>query len=93
MKHSSVGFDLDHRAAFQLADDPARSRDAYMPFGAGPRMCIGEGFAWLEATLVLATIARRLTLSHDPTHRVELQPAIALRPRTGMPMTVRRRST
>ena len=76
-----------------LADDPARSRDAYMPFGAGPRMCIGEGFAWLEATLVLATIARRLTLSHDPTHRVELQPAIALRPRTGMPMTVRRRST
>lgn len=75
-----------------LADDPARSRDAYVPFGAGPRMCIGEGFAWLEATLVLATIARRLTLSHDPTHRAELQPAIALRPRTGMPMTVRRRS-
>jgi cytochrome P450 len=74
-----------------LADDPARPRDAYVPFGAGPRMCIGEGFAWLEATLVLATIARRLTLSHDPTHRVELQPAIALRPRTGMPMTVHRR--
>jgi cytochrome P450 len=74
-----------------LADDPARPRDAYVPFGAGPRMCIGEGFAWLEATLVLATIVRRLTLSHDPTHRVELQPAIALRPRTGMPMTVHRR--
>jgi cytochrome P450 len=74
-----------------LADDPARPRDAYVPFGAGPRMCIGEGFAWLEATLVLSTIARRVILSHDPTHRVELQPAIALRPRTGMPMTVHRR--
>ena len=74
-----------------LADDPSRPKDAYVPFGAGPRMCIGEGFAWLEATLVLATIARRLTLTHDPTHRVELQPAIALRPRTGMPMTVHRR--
>lgn len=74
-----------------LADDPARPRDAYVPFGAGPRMCIGEGFAWLEATLVLATIARRLTLTHDPAHRVELQPAIALRPRAGMPMTVHRR--
>ena len=71
-----------------LADGLARPRDAYVPFGAGPRMCIGESFAWLEATLVLATIARRLTLAHDPTHRVELQPAIALRPRTGMPMTV-----
>jgi cytochrome P450 len=54
-------------------------------------MCVGEGFAWLEATLVLATIASRITLSHDPTHRMEVQPAIALRPRTGMQMAVHRR--
>jgi cytochrome P450 len=74
-----------------LEDDPKRPRDAYVPFGAGPRMCVGEGFAWLEATLVLATIASRITLSHDPTHRMEVQPAIALRPRTGMQMAVHRR--
>jgi cytochrome P450 len=74
-----------------LTEDRPRPRHAYLPFGAGPRMCIGEGFAWLEATLVLATIARRWSLSHDPAHRVELQPVITLRPRTGIPMTPWRR--
>ncbi len=74
-----------------LTDDPSRPRLAYLPFGAGPRMCIGEGFAWLEATLVLATLARRWSFTLDPSHRVELQPVITLRPRNGMPMTARGR--
>jgi cytochrome P450 len=74
-----------------LVEDPARPRHAYLPFGAGPRMCIGEGFASLEAVLVLATIARSWSFDLDPTHRVELQPVVTLRPRGGMPMVARRR--
>jgi cytochrome P450 len=69
-----------------------RPRHAYLPFGAGPRMCVGEEFARLEAVLLLATIAARWRFEHDPGHRVELQPVITLRPRTGMPMTARRRA-
>ena len=62
-------------------------RHTYLPFGAGPRMCIGEDFARLEAVLLLATIARRWRFDVDPTHAVELQPVITLRPRTGVRVT------
>jgi cytochrome P450 len=75
-----------------LGGNGDRPRHAYLPFGAGPRMCIGEDFARLEAVLVLAVIARRWRFVHDPSHRVELQPVITLRPRTGMPMTAHRRT-
>jgi cytochrome P450 len=68
-----------------------RPRNAYLPFGAGPRMCVGEHFARLEGVLVLATIARRWRLDLVPGHRVELQPAVTLRPRHGMAMTAERR--
>lgn len=70
-----------------LGGEGDRPRHAYLPFGAGPRMCIGEDFARMEAVLVLAAIARRWRFAHDPSHRVELQPVITLRPRTGMPVT------
>jgi cytochrome P450 len=73
-----------------LVEDARRPRHAYIPFGGGPRMCIGEGFASMEARLLIATIARRWRFEHDPSHRVELQPVVTLRPRTGMPATVRR---
>jgi cytochrome P450 len=68
-----------------------RPRNTYLPFGAGPRMCVGEPFARLEGVLVLATIARRWRLDLVPGHRVELQPAVTLRPRHGMAMTAERR--
>jgi len=69
-----------------LADEGSRPRHAYLPFGGGLRMCIGEGFAELETRLVLATIARHWSFAHDPSHRVELQPVVTLRPRTGLPV-------
>jgi cytochrome P450 len=75
-----------------LGGEDGRPRHAYLPFGAGPRMCIGEDFARLEAVLLLAAIARWWRFVHDPSHRVELQPVITLRPRTGMPMTAHRRA-
>jgi cytochrome P450 len=68
-----------------------RSRYAYMPFGAGPRMCVGEPFARLEGVLILATMAQRWRLRLVPGHPVELQPVITLRPKHGMAMTAERR--
>jgi cytochrome P450 len=74
-----------------LEPDPGRPRHAYLPFGGGPRMCIGEGFAWMEAQLVLATLAQHWRFSLEPSPPVELQPVITLRPRHGMPMRAHRR--
>jgi cytochrome P450 len=71
----------------------AQNRYAYLPFGAGPHQCLGEHFAMLEATVVLATMARRWRLRPLPDHQVELEPLITLRPRGGMPMTLERRRT
>ena len=62
-------------------------RFAYVPFGAGARMCIGSNFAMMEAQLVLASIVQRYRLALVPGHPVELEPLITLRSRTGMRMT------
>ncbi|GAB4440729.1 MAG: cytochrome P450 [Chloroflexi bacterium OHK40] len=64
----------------------ARPKFAYFPFGGGPRICIGEQFAWMEGVLVLATIARRWRPILLPEHPVVLQPTITLRPRYGLRM-------
>ena len=68
-----------------------RHRFAYFPFGGGPRICIGNGFAMMEARLILATIARAYRLRVVPGHRVEAQGRITLRPRYGLRMTLERR--
>jgi cytochrome P450 len=69
-----------------------RPRFAYFPFGAGPRICIGEQFAWTEGVLVLAVLARRWRGRLDPGHRIALQPSITLRPAGGMRMVLERRT-
>jgi cytochrome P450 len=71
--------------------DPSRPKFSYFPFGAGTRVCIGEPFAWLEATLALATIARRWCLRLVPGTAVVPQPIVTLRVRGGLPMTVQAR--
>ena len=70
----------------------ARPQFSYFPFGGGTRRCIGEGFAWMEAVLMLATLARRWRLRPAPGSNVEAHPRITLRPKSGVPMTVERRS-
>jgi cytochrome P450 len=71
-----------------LEGDPSRHRFAYFPFGAGPRVCIGEQFAWMEGVLVLATIAARWRLDLAPGQRIDVQPTITLRAKYGMRMRI-----
>jgi cytochrome P450 len=69
----------------------ARPRFTYLPFGAGPRICIGAAFAMEEGILILATIAQRYRLRLKPGHPVEPQGLITIRPRYGLPMILERR--
>ncbi len=71
----------------RFASEPPRG--AYFPFGGGPRMCIGNNFATMEAELVLSTMAQRVRPELVPGHRVVLEPSITLRPKYGMRMTIR----
>jgi cytochrome P450 len=64
---------------------------AYFPFGTGPRYCIGEPFARLEAAVVLATIGRRFQLRPASERRVDKEALIAMRPRHGLPMRLHAR--
>jgi len=57
-----------------------------MPFGGGPRTCIGNVFAMTEATLVLAMIARRARLDLLPGFSLAVDPLVTLRPKGGLPM-------
>jgi cytochrome P450 len=63
-------------------------RCAYFPFGDGPRICIGNQFAMLEAILILATVAQRYRLALVPGYKLELLPSVTLRPKNGLPMVV-----
>jgi cytochrome P450 len=80
----------------RFAKDGAKSRPrfAFFPFAAGSRQCIGEGLAWMEGVLSLATIVRdwRLTASQGAGREIALNPAISLRPKFGVPLVVERRA-
>jgi cytochrome P450 len=69
----------------------ARSRYAYLPFGTGPRICIGASFAMTQMTLILATVAQRCRLRLVPGHPIEPQGLISLRPRYGVKVTLENR--
>ncbi|HEV2563000.1 MAG TPA: cytochrome P450 [Rhizomicrobium sp.] len=66
-------------------------RFAYIPFGAGPRICIGMGFAMTEAVVILSTIAQRYRLDLSPGFVVAPQARITLRPKYGLKMRVFKR--
>jgi cytochrome P450 len=60
----------------------------YFPFGGGNRMCIGEGFAWMEGVLILATIASKYGLSLPEGFKTRTYPAFTLRPAKSIPMNI-----
>jgi cytochrome P450 len=78
-------FDVDRWRSEAVA---ARPRHAFFPFGAGPRQCIGEEFAWAEGAIALTAVARRWRLSLSPGQRIVLQPRITLRPKGPLRMRI-----
>jgi cytochrome P450 len=67
-------------------------RFAYFPFGGGPRQCIGNGFALMEAVLLLAAIGQRFRLSLIPGQRIVPTPYVTLRPEPGIRVHLARRA-
>jgi cytochrome P450 len=76
-------FDPDRFARDRLAAIP---RYAYLPFGAGPRICIGNAFALMEAKIILAMIVQRYRLLRSSSRPLELDPRVTLRPLGGLRM-------
>jgi cytochrome P450 len=71
-----------------ISDRQIDPRGIYLPFGAGIRGCIGEGFAWTEMLIIMSTILRRWTLHADPGRPIRPVTMGALRP-GALPMCVR----
>jgi cytochrome P450 len=69
----------------------AHHRSAYLPFGGGRRVCAGQSFALMEATLVTAMMSQRFVYDLVPGHPVEREATFTLRPKHGMKMVARRR--
>jgi cytochrome P450 len=72
----------------RFANDAEKSwpKHAYMPFGAGPRICIGNHFALMEAQIVLATLLQRVRLDMISQAPVRTETLVTLRPKGGLPM-------
>ena len=68
-----------------------RPRFAFLPFGAGPRVCIGSQFAMMSSIVILATLAQRWRARLIPGQKVEVETRFTLRPKGGLPMTLERR--
>lgn len=81
------GFDPERFTPEQVA---ARPRFAYFPFGGGPRQCIGNTFALMEAQLVVATVLQRYEIDLVPGCEVRPKPVIGLRPHPGITVRLRR---
>lgn len=82
------GFDPDR---FMVAG-AGRPRQSFMPFGAGRRICVGQGFALIEGVLLAAMTVQRFRLDLVPGYRPQRQVAVTMRPRHGLPMVLRRRT-
>ncbi|QCK87270.1 cytochrome P450 [Phreatobacter aquaticus] len=92
-RHKRLWDEPEAFAPERFRPDLARAlhRGAYLPFGAGPRICIGAAFAQIEAVVIFATLMRAVRFTPIPDHRPMPTTRLTLRPEGGMPMTVARR--
>lgn len=86
--NDTFSFDPDR---FLPEREGQRPRHAYLPFGTGPHTCIGEQFAWVEGTLLLATLARRWEITLESAETVEPAPLLTLRPKRSISVLLKRR--
>jgi cytochrome P450 len=73
----------------QQANADVSHRYAYIPFGAGPRVCVGSHLGMMEATFVATMVARRFQLALQPGYRVRGEAMLSLRVQGGLPMLVK----
>ncbi|NMB87618.1 MAG: cytochrome P450 [Chloroflexi bacterium] len=92
-RHPRLWPDPERFDPLRFVEDPqcSRPRFSYIPFGSGPRLCIGNHFALVEAQLILAAVAQRFRLELDPGQDVQVDALVTLRPRRGLPMRLVRR--
>ena len=87
---SPEGFDPER---FATETSASRPRFAYLPWSAGPRMCIGKAFATMEMSLIVAAITQRFQLDLVPTRPVDMIASLTLRARNGIWMRLRHATT
>jgi cytochrome P450 len=75
-------FDPDR---FASSANGSVDRYTYLPFGAGPRVCLGASFAMIEATAILATLIRRVNFTPEPDHPIRPVARVTLKPDGGLP--------
>jgi cytochrome P450 len=91
-RHPAVWVDPDSFQPERFLDGTA-DRNAFIPFGAGPRMCIGRDFAYVEATLILAAISSRFSVSFDTGQTMPVgDPLVTIRPKGGLTLRVTARN-
>jgi cytochrome P450 len=91
-RHEKLWSEPDRFDPSRFEPEAAKTIDrfCYLPFGAGPRTCIGQNFAQAEAIAVMASLLRSFRLTLRPGHRPEPRLRVTLRPAGGMPMRLQR---
>lgn len=86
-RHPDYWNDPEEFKPERFAGESKQHRFAYIPFGGGPRLCIGNQFAAVEAELILAMVTQKVELKLAPGANIIMDPLVTLRPRYGLPMT------
>ncbi len=91
-RHPNLWTDPDSFQPDRFVTDTDIPRFAHIPFGAGPRLCIGRDFSYVESVMVIAELARHFTVSFPPGGSLPVgEPLVTIRPRGGMPLLVQPR--